>query len=139
MSAVFKKDGKFLQYREHTTHTGTARIIDWVDDLQMATVFHVLPSANLIQGAEALDATETRTVTLVDSKFDISINEQQKAKIKQGYKNRPGTCISCKYYTSKVFYLRECREETEKRCSLGGFAVHTMATCNKHKLKESVK
>ena len=65
MSAVFKKDGQFLRYRECTTHTGTHQLLEWVDDLQQATVFHVLPSANLIRGAEAMEAMETRTVTLV--------------------------------------------------------------------------
>lgn len=69
MSAVFKKDGKYLRYRENTTHTGTHRTTEWVDDLQRATVFHSLPPYRLrhdeLKGAEKLEATETRTVTLM--------------------------------------------------------------------------
>ncbi len=68
MSAVFKKDGKYLRYFESTTHTGTHRQAEWVDDLQMATVFHTLPPYRLrqdeLKDAEKLEATETRKVTL---------------------------------------------------------------------------
>lgn len=69
MGAVFKKDGKYLRYSEHTTHTGTHRSAKWVDDLQLATVFHTQPPLRLrqdeqLQDAEKLEATETRTVTL---------------------------------------------------------------------------
>jgi hypothetical protein len=45
MSAVFKKDDRFLRYHQDTTHTGTHILSEWVDDLQIATVFHVPPSA----------------------------------------------------------------------------------------------
>ena len=68
MSAVYKKNGKYLRYSEHTTHTGTHCVIKWVEDLQHATVFHMIPPHRLrqdeLQGAERLDAKETRTVTL---------------------------------------------------------------------------
>lgn len=69
MGAVFKKEGKYLRYGGHTTHTGTHRNAEWVDDLQQATVFHTMPSLRLrqdaqLQDAEKLEATETRTVTL---------------------------------------------------------------------------
>lgn len=69
MGSVFKKNGKYLRYHEHTTHTGTHRTAEWVEDLQRATVFHTLPPLRLrqdeqLQDAEKLEATETRTVTL---------------------------------------------------------------------------
>jgi hypothetical protein len=69
MGTVFKKEGKYLRYSEYTTHTGTHRNAEWVDDLQRATVFHTMPPLRLrqdeqLQDAERLKATETRTVTL---------------------------------------------------------------------------
>jgi len=69
MGRVFKKNGKYLRYSEYTTHTGTHRRAEWVDDLQLATVFHALLPLQLrqdeqLQDAERLEATETRTVTL---------------------------------------------------------------------------
>lgn len=68
MSVVYKKDGKYLRYTERTTHTGTHRDAEWVDDLQQATVFHTFPPHQVwrteLKGAEPLDATETRIVTL---------------------------------------------------------------------------
>lgn len=69
MGTVFKKGGKYLRYSEHTTHTGTHRSAKWVDELQLATVFHTQPPLRLrqdeqLQYAERLEATETRTVTL---------------------------------------------------------------------------
>lgn len=69
MGTVFKKEGKYLRYSEHTTHTGAHRNAGWVDDLQQATVFHTMPPLRLrqdeqLQDAERLEATETRTVTL---------------------------------------------------------------------------
>lgn len=69
MGTVFKKEGKYLRYSEYTTHTGTHRSAEWVDDLQRATVFHTMPPLRLrqdeqLQDAERLKATETRTVTL---------------------------------------------------------------------------
>lgn len=74
MSAVFKKDGKYLRYHENTTHTGTHRTAEWVDDLQRATVFHSLPPYRLrqdeLKDAEKLEATETRTVTLTPNAGD---------------------------------------------------------------------
>lgn len=70
MGTVFRKEGKYLRYSEHTTHTGTHRNAEWVDDLQRATVFHTMPPLQLrqdeqLQDAEKLEATETRTVTLM--------------------------------------------------------------------------
>jgi hypothetical protein len=79
MPAVFKKDGKYLRYREWTTHTGTHRAAEWVDDLQQATVFHGPPPYRLrqdeLQSAEQLDAVETRTVTLTSSTANTAPSE----------------------------------------------------------------
>lgn len=69
MSAVFKKDGKFLRYSEATTHTGTHRNAEWVEDLQQATVFYAPPPYQLrkdgLAGAKRVEVLETRAVAIV--------------------------------------------------------------------------
>ncbi len=69
MGIVFRKTGKYLRCSERTTHTGSHRDTEWVDDLQQATVFYGAPPLRLrqdeqLQNAERLEAVETRTVTL---------------------------------------------------------------------------
>jgi len=68
MSVVYRKEKKYLRYSEWQTHTGAHRKAEWIDDLQMATVFHGPPphrvQAYMLQDAEALPAKETRLITL---------------------------------------------------------------------------
>jgi hypothetical protein len=61
------------------------------------------------------------------------VSKVQKAKEAQQYSETPRTCSNCVHYTSD-------REKNEygfvytknKRCSIGGFAVKSMATCELH-------
>lgn len=68
MGFVYRKDEKYLNYCETHTHTGTHRYVEWVDDLNKATVFYSLPPYQLrlsaLKEAERLEVIETRTVTL---------------------------------------------------------------------------
>lgn len=66
MPFVFKKQGKYLRYSENTTHTGTHRLVGWVDRLQDATVGAYLPLSlrEELRDAEQLDVIVTRTVML---------------------------------------------------------------------------
>lgn len=69
MGLVFRKAGAYLRYVEHTTHTGVHRNVEWVADLQEATVFHRPPPLRLrqeeqLQDADWLEASEVRVVTL---------------------------------------------------------------------------
>ncbi len=69
MGVVYRKNGLYLQYSEHTTHTGTHRDAEWVENLNQATVFYFLPPYALrkdekLDEAERLEAIEIRTVTL---------------------------------------------------------------------------
>lgn len=66
MPFVFKKRGKYLRYSENTTHTGTHRLVEWVERLQDATVGVYLPLSlrKELQDAERVEVVETRTVVL---------------------------------------------------------------------------
>lgn len=68
MGYVYHKNGKYLNHHEYTTHTGTHREVEWVEDLNRARVFYSLPPYALrkdeLTDAEMLQATETRTVSL---------------------------------------------------------------------------
>ncbi len=64
----------------------------------------------------------------------------QRAKKDQGYTSFPMTCKNCGHFASEMvknsygFY-----DEKNKRCSIGNFAITSMATCTLHVLKEVVK
>ena len=65
---VFRKDGKYFYYGTSTTHCGTHEYIAWVDDINMATVFYMMPSPRArgwLDDAEKLEAVERKTVTLI--------------------------------------------------------------------------
>lgn len=58
-------------------------------------------------------------------------------KAQQGYIDRPvpATCGNCEHYTSEMAKLQsrwrgDYAEEKNKRCSIGGFVVKKLATCN---------
>lgn len=70
MGKVYRKDGRYLVRSESHTHTGFHTRFEWVDDVNNATVFygdHGERMRKLVEasaGADALEATETRTVTI---------------------------------------------------------------------------
>lgn len=70
MGKVYRLDGKYLVRSESHTHTGFHTRFEWVDDLNRATVFYgergerMRKLAEVTAGADALEAAETRTVTL---------------------------------------------------------------------------
>ncbi len=65
-------------------------------------------------------------------------------KIEMRYNKKPvwPICANCKYYSSQKT-LRSTfglyTEVTQKRCTLGGFAVNKTATCKCHVFKEALK
>ena len=63
---VYRKDGKFLKMTESRTHLGLHNHFEWADGLNEATVFYapIRTRLGVTEGAEALQATETRTVTI---------------------------------------------------------------------------
>lgn len=67
------------------------------------------------------------------------MSQQAEAKKAQNYRETPDTCSNCGHYQSKMvektytgFQTHTWNEEKGKRCSLGGFAVKKMATCDVH-------
>lgn len=72
------------------------------------------------------------------------MSKQSDAKNFQNYRETPDTCSNCGHYESQMVErthsgwggLRAWTEEKNKRCSIGGFAVKKMATCDLHVLKE---
>lgn len=60
------------------------------------------------------------------------MSKQSEAKKEQGYVERApqNVCGNCAHYRSAMsdYY----GYESEKKCTLGGFAVKKLATCNKH-------
>lgn len=65
---VFRKDGKYFYYATSTNHCGTHEFTAWVDDINNATVFNMLPSPRArgwLDDAEKLEAVERKTVTLL--------------------------------------------------------------------------
>jgi hypothetical protein len=69
MGTVFRKDGKYLVCSDTVTHTGHHQTVEWVDDLNLATLLHWVPqwlmNSPEIEGAERLDAVEARVVKLI--------------------------------------------------------------------------
>lgn len=68
-----RADGTFLNYREHTTHTGFHRQILWVEDINEATVFYMPPPSrgfnrDELAGCDVLMAREIRRVELITAK-----------------------------------------------------------------------
>lgn len=70
MGTVYKKDGLFLVRSETDTHVGFNTRFTWALDVNDATVFYgehggrAEMLAEVTASAEALEATETRTVTI---------------------------------------------------------------------------
>ncbi len=67
------------------------------------------------------------------------MSKQSEAKERQGYvaKVIPMVCGNCKHYDSKITERKSVfggvwRDESEKRCGLGGFAVKKIGGCNEH-------
>ena len=65
------------------------------------------------------------------------MSKQSEAKIQQGYVDKavPKTCGQCLHFTSDTvtrttIWLEAYTIESNLRCSIGGFAVKKMATCN---------
>ncbi len=72
------------------------------------------------------------------------MSKQSEAKERQGYiqKPVPRTCANCKHYSSDMSsYLgwdkQEYFREENIRCSIGGFAIKKMATCNEFELADA--
>lgn len=62
---IIEKDGKYLVYSETTTHTGTHKREEWVDDVNRSTLFHYIPhSMRTGKGVRILPARELRTITV---------------------------------------------------------------------------
>lgn len=68
------------------------------------------------------------------------MSKQTDAKAAQGYQNKPvfPVCSNCRHFTSEA-QVREgtfstWTHETNLRCTIGGFKVMKMATCNEHEL-----
>lgn len=61
------------------------------------------------------------------------MSKQSEAKERQQYvpKYEPAVCMNCVHYSSNVVdrFGGTYKEENNKRCGLGGFAVKKMGTC----------
>lgn len=64
-------------------------------------------------------------------------SKKQTAKDEQGYTTFPMTCSNCCHFASdrKTNEYGYC-EEKNKRCTIGGFSVKSMATCKRHVPRE---
>lgn len=67
------------------------------------------------------------------------MSKQSEAKAKQCYvpKVTPMVCSNCKHYESTITERKGMfggiyKDESEKRCGIGGFAVKKTGTCNLH-------
>lgn len=64
------------------------------------------------------------------------MSKQSEAKEKQGYvpKAKPQTCVNCKHFTQEQILMKtpwsSYTKDTNLRCTLGGFKVMKMGTCN---------
>lgn len=65
------------------------------------------------------------------------MSKQGEAKAAQGYIDKvvPKVCSGCRHYKSDMFELKGAfgesyKEEKNKRCGIGGFAVKKLGTCN---------
>jgi len=72
------------------------------------------------------------------------MSKQSEAKEKQGYVAipLPKTCCNCAYFRVAVEHTKpawgtEYQKETNLYCSVGGFAVTWMATCNAFELPKA--
>lgn len=86
------------------------------------------------------------------------MSKQSEAKAEQNYRKTPDTCSNCGNFSSELvpvawmarsnadneaagykprynLALRASQNETNLRCTLGGFAVKKTATCDQHVLK----
>lgn len=71
------------------------------------------------------------------------MSKQSEAKKSQGYDHKPvpRTCGTCLHYkcavevSPGVYKGTTVHNESDKRCSLGGFAVKKTATCNNYEAK----
>ena len=73
------------------------------------------------------------------------MSKQSEAKKEQNYREAPDACANCGHYESHMVEKtydawngkQVWNEEKGKRCSIGGFAVKKMATCDRHVLVTS--
>jgi len=74
MPIVYRKNGKYLNFQEHTTHTGVHQHIEWVDDLKAATTFYGPPHYQLRHGelkdAERVEVVCSRPIARTDEAVD---------------------------------------------------------------------
>ena len=71
------------------------------------------------------------------------MSKQSIAKTNQGYvEKNTKICSSCRFFAldliKEVTRFKTWTEEKNLRCTLGGFAVKKMATCNKFEGKKNV-
>ncbi len=75
MGYVVKEAGRYLCRQKTithtTTHTGVYTYETWTEDINEATVFYDLQTRYLFDDSEIIEATETRTVTLVSPSAGI--------------------------------------------------------------------
>ncbi len=71
MGYVVKEAGKYLCKQKTITHTGVHTFETWTEDINEATVFYDLQTRYLFDDSEIIEATETRTVTLVSPSAGI--------------------------------------------------------------------
>src|SRR3990167_508111 len=69
-------------------------------------------------------------------------SKAQKAKEEQHYSEKPLTCSNCRHYASDKIehdaafsWSKPYVTEKNKRCTIGGFSVKSMAWCELHVLK----
>lgn len=64
------------------------------------------------------------------------MSKQSEAKIAQNYRTTSDTCSNCVHYRSELvqrsYGFTAWADEKNKRCGLGGFAVHKTAVCDRH-------
>ena len=64
-------------------------------------------------------------------------SKTQELKDSQGYTKSPMQCNNCKHYKSEMKTVNTrfgdaYKEEKNKRCGIGGFAVQSSASCNSY-------
>lgn len=66
---IYINKGMFLQLNEYTTHTGQHTRINWVEDINQASVFYGPPSYNLRKGIlaeEGVSKVEVKVTRIVE-------------------------------------------------------------------------
>jgi len=62
------------------------------------------------------------------------MSKQSDAKAAQGFSKKPRQCNNCTHYRSDiktiVEYWGDVTKESNKRCSIGGFAVGSSSSCD---------